>query len=403
MVGQFSLGLAIASPVLMFTNLHLRAVQATDARRSYSFVEYFRLRVVMTAAALTVIAIIAWCEHYEGQTTAIILIVALAKGIETLSDIHYGLFQLNDRLDQTSRSMMLRGASSLIALGAGLYFTHNLFLGCVGVVVVWLADLLLFDWQHARRLLEHSEKAVGSVITVLFSTGNVRQFQRQWHLMRLALPLGIVTTLASINVNMPRYFIEAKLGEHQLGIFSALVYATVGVTLVSDSLGNCAIPCMSRLYAEGRIAEFRAVLLKLSAGGSALGLIGVAVALLAGKTLLSAFYSPEYSAVAQIFTVLMFAAAINCLAGMLISGILSARYFRLQVPLFLIVAAASALACYRLVPLMGLKGGAIAMVVGAIVRLILAASVALFLFFVAANRLQGPVRSDVIDQWSLSL
>ena len=28
MIGQFSLGLAIATPVLMFTNLHLRAVQA---------------------------------------------------------------------------------------------------------------------------------------------------------------------------------------------------------------------------------------------------------------------------------------------------------------------------------------------------------------------------------------
>ena len=35
MIGQFSLGLAIATPVLMFTNLHLRAVQATDARRLY--------------------------------------------------------------------------------------------------------------------------------------------------------------------------------------------------------------------------------------------------------------------------------------------------------------------------------------------------------------------------------
>ena len=37
-------GLAIATPVLMFTNLHLRAVQATDARRLSSFGEYLRLR-----------------------------------------------------------------------------------------------------------------------------------------------------------------------------------------------------------------------------------------------------------------------------------------------------------------------------------------------------------------------
>src|SRR4029077_9799987 len=48
MVGQFALGLAIATPVLMFTNLHLRAVQATDARRLCSFAEYLRLRACMT-------------------------------------------------------------------------------------------------------------------------------------------------------------------------------------------------------------------------------------------------------------------------------------------------------------------------------------------------------------------
>ena len=42
MIGQFSLGLAISTPVLMFTNLHLRAVQATDARRLSSFGEYMQ-------------------------------------------------------------------------------------------------------------------------------------------------------------------------------------------------------------------------------------------------------------------------------------------------------------------------------------------------------------------------
>ncbi len=37
MVGQFSLGLAIVTPVFMLSNLDLRAVQATDARRQFRF------------------------------------------------------------------------------------------------------------------------------------------------------------------------------------------------------------------------------------------------------------------------------------------------------------------------------------------------------------------------------
>ncbi len=54
----------------------------------------------MTAAALVIVAGLAWFGPYASTTRLIILAVAVAKGIETLSDVHYGLFQLNDRLDQ---------------------------------------------------------------------------------------------------------------------------------------------------------------------------------------------------------------------------------------------------------------------------------------------------------------
>ena len=401
MVGQFSLGLAIATPVLMFTNLHLRAVQATDARRLYSFTEYLQLRGVMTLGAIAMIAGIAWFERYERHTTMVILVVALGKGIETLSDIHYGLFQLNDRLDQTGISMMLRGAFSVAALSAGLYLTRDVFWGCAALALVWAAALLLFDVRRARRFVWHSENNwTGSWSPERHAQG----LQRQWNLMRLALPLGIVTTMASINLNMPRYFIEARMGEHQLGIFSALAYATVAMTLVSDSLGHCAIPRMSRLYAGGELAKFRSVLFQLSAIGCALGLAGLVVAKVMGTRLLTIFYSPEYAAGSRVFIVLMLATAIHCVAGMLTSGIMSARCFRVQVPMFALVVASTALACYRLVPTSGLTGGAEAMVIGAAVRLVLAAIVVGYLLSAHARRLaQELALQPRIDEWNASL
>ena len=153
MVGQFSLGLAIAAPVLMFTNLNLRAVQATDAQRTYSFGEYLRLRIAMTLAGLAVIAGIVLLGNYGRQTAMVILTVALAKGIETVSDVHYGLFQLNDRLDQSGRSMIIRGILSVAALSAGIYVTHNLLWGCAGMALVWLGALMFFDARQARRFV----------------------------------------------------------------------------------------------------------------------------------------------------------------------------------------------------------------------------------------------------------
>jgi O-antigen/teichoic acid export membrane protein len=405
MVGRFSLGLAIATPVLMFTNLHLRAVQATDARRLYSFAEYLQLRSVLTLAAVGVIAGIAWFEHYERQTTIVILAVALAKGIEALSDIHYGLFQLNDRLDQTGISMMLRGALSMVALSAGLYLTRQVFWGCVGLALAWLAALLFFDVRRGRRFETFSDKFLRNSISTDWRRPESRAdaFRRQWNLTRLALPLGIVTTMASINLNMPRYFIEARMGVHQLGMFSALAYATVAMTLVSDSLGHCAIPRMSRLYAEGQVAEFRSVLLQLSGIGCALGMAGLAAAQVMGTRLLTIFYSPEYAASSRVFVVLMLATAIHCVAGMLTSGIMSARYFLVQVPMFTLVAASTALACYRLVPASGLLGGAEATVIGAMVRLVLAAIVVGYLLLVHVKNGAGHPPQHRIDEWNPSL
>ena len=406
MIGQFSLGLAIATPVVMFTNLHLRAVQASDAKRLYSFGEYLQLRSFMTLGAIAVIGGIVCFEHYERQTTMVILAVALAKGIEALSDIHYGLFQLNDRLDQAGASMMLRGAFSVVALSAGLYLTRDIFWSCVGLALVWLGALLFFDFRRGRRFVTLSQNFQQpsnrkNSRRLEYRTKGLR---RHWNLMRLALPLGLVTTMASINLNMPRYFIESRLGEHQLGIFSALAYATVAITLVSDSLGQCAIPRMSRLYASGQLAEFRSALLQLSIIGGVLGLVGLAAASIIGTRLLTMFYSREYAAASRVFIVLMIATAIHCVAGVLTSGIMSARCFTIQVPIFALVMGSSAVACWRLVPTCGLAGGAMAMVIGAVVRLLLAGAVVSYLFLVHAKGVAGLQAPHTrVDEWNSAL
>jgi O-antigen/teichoic acid export membrane protein len=402
MIGQFSLGLAIATPVLMSTNLHLRAVQATDARRLYSFGAYLRLRTVMTLGGLAVITGIAWFGNYERQTAMVILAVAFAKGIETLSDIHYGLFQLNDRLDQIGRSMMLRGALSVLALSTGLYLTRNVFWGCVGLALVWLSALLLFDVRRGRRFAVGSESLaplLGQTIRGR-SSRQGKGFRRQLNLMRVALPLGIAMTMATINLNMPRYFIHARLGERQLGIFSAMAYATVAMILVSDSLGHCAIPRMSRLYTGGRLAEFESLLLRLLAAGGVLGLAGLAVAQVLGVRLLTIFYGREYAVHSRIFVVLILATAIHCVACMFTSAITSARCFRIQVPLYALVAGSNALACARWVPTAGLAGGAAAMVVAAVVHLVLGAAVVGGLLWAPAKRVACPQTTEsCMNDW----
>jgi O-antigen/teichoic acid export membrane protein len=375
MIGQFSLGLAIAAPVLMFTNLNLRAVQATDAKRTYSFGEYLELRIAMTLGGLGVIAGIVSVGNYGRQTAMVILIVALAKGIETVSDIHYGLFQLNDRLDQSGRSMIIRGILSVAALSTGIYVTHNLLWGCAGMALVWLATLMFFDARQGRRFVTGPQESGCPARDTSSLWRRLQRLARSWDLMRTALPLGFATTLAALNLNMPRYFIHAHLGERQLGIYSAIAYATVPMILVSDSLGYSVVPRLARLYAAARLAEYRALLLKMLAVGASLGVAGLAMARFLGVRLLALFFGSEYAAHSRTFQALILAASIYCVACMFTSAVTSARHFIIQAPIYMLVAASNAIACAIWVPAAGLAGGAAAMVLAATVHLVLGAAV----------------------------
>jgi O-antigen/teichoic acid export membrane protein len=386
MIGQFSLGLAIAAPVLMFTNLNLRAVQATDARRVHSFGDYLGLRLAMTLAGLGVIALIVLVGRYERQTALVILIVALAKGIETVSDIHYGLFQLNDRLDQSGRSMIIRGVLSVAALSAGLYLTHNVLWGCAGMALVWLMALLFFDARQGRRFVVEAGECDRPESLANPFLPWAQRLGRSWGLIRTALPLGIATTMAALNLNMPRYFIHTRLGERQLGIYSAMAYATVPMILVSDSLGHSVVPRLARFYAGARLGEYRALLFKMLAVGACLGFGGLAVARLLGAQLLSLFFGNEYAAHSGTFVVLILAAAIYCVACMFTSAVTSARRFMIQAPIYVLIAATNAAACAIWVPAAGLAGGAAAMVVAATVHLVLGATVVGYLLYAPVGR-----------------
>jgi O-antigen/teichoic acid export membrane protein len=271
------------------------------------------------------------------------------------------------------------------------------------LALVWLAALLLFDVPRGRRFVRAAAKA-GEPAEQVIQERPAQRYRRQWNLMCMALPLGISTTMAALNLNMPRYFIHSRLGERQLGIYSAMAYATVAMILVADSLGHCAIPPLSRLYSAGRLVEFRKLLLRMVAAGGGLGLAGLLVARVLGVRLLTLLYGREYAAHYQIFVVLILATAIHCVACMLTSAVTSARCFRVQVPLYALVVGSNAIACARWVPTGGLAGGAAAMAVAASMQLVLGAAVVAWLLRAPAKRASCPGTARAcVDDWEASI
>jgi O-antigen/teichoic acid export membrane protein len=393
-VGQFTLGLAVTAPVFMFTNLQLRGVQATDAKQQYQFSDYLNLRLLSTGLALAIIVLITLAVGYRWETQLVILIIAIAKAFESVSDIFYGLLQQYERMDRIAVSLMIRGPLSLILLGAGVYLTKNLLWGVIGLAVAWAIVLLTYD-VRSRNLVYSvaawKDKEHGFALDSQPSSSSMNQKSKdlnsRWSrghlktlgsLIWLSLPLGFVMMFNSLTGNIPQYMIERYLGERALGIFSAIAYLMVAGNLVVNALGQSATPRLAKYYATGNSKAFSKLLFQVLGIGVLLGTAVILVALIAGKPLLSILYHPEYAEYANLFVLLMIVAGVNYVSSFLGYGMTAIRYFRVQIPLFTLVATVSTLACLWLIPIYGLQGAAGAFLLAAIVQVAISSLVIMY-------------------------
>ncbi len=293
---------------------------------------------------------VLWSSGYGMHTAAVILIVGIAKAFESISEIVHGLWQQHERMDLIARSLVLKGVLSLGVVALAVYFTGDLLAGACGLALVWALMLLFYDARWAANV-----------------SGLSQPLRLRWRprtlgaLAWLALPAGVVMALVSFNINLPRYFIEHHLGTAQLGIFAAMAYPMVAGGTVVGALGQSATPRLSQYYASGERRAFLSLLLKLVGLASAVGLAAVLVIALAGRPILLLLYRPEYAEHVTAFLLLAIATALGFVASILGYAMTAARYFRAQLPVFVLTTAVTAAACALLVPRQHLPGAALAM------------------------------------------
>jgi O-antigen/teichoic acid export membrane protein len=363
-VGRFALGLAVTGPIIIFSQLQLRGVQATDAKGEYDFGHYLALRLVTTGLALLAIAAVAGWGGYGRSTVFVILAVGLSKAIESITDVVYGLLQRHERMDRIARSRIIKGTLSIVVMGGVVWFSGNLFFGVLGLAATWGIVMLTYDLRNARLTLR--EQGIGGAEGNLARPSLMPVFdaRKLVHLAWLALPLGFVMTLLSLRSNLPRYFIEKNWGEASLGIFAALAYLIlVGDTLVS-AMGQSVVSRLAQYYAGGEIRKYRRLLLQLIGMGALIGCVGVAIAGLGGRPILSILYRPEYAEHHQVLTALMFVGGVMYVSSALNYGMMAARCFKSLLPIALAVAGLTGAGALLWIPDHGLMGAVAALAVG---------------------------------------
>jgi O-antigen/teichoic acid export membrane protein len=347
-VGQYALALAVASPVVLFSNLQLRAILASDATRRHHFSEYWRLRMLTAPFACAVVAIIAFCGSFGFDTAVVIAIAAAAKSIETFSDLCYGACQRNQRLDLVGKSLVMKGIASVLALGVLTWATQSVAIGVAGIGAVWLGLLLGYDLPHVRR----GDAAVGWPNRPEDSGGWITQKQ----LIALGLPLGISISLLSLSVALPSILVERYLGEHEVGIFAAFSgLAWAGIPLI-NAIGQTALPKLGEFYCRQDRHRLRRVVAALAVAGAGLGIAGIVAAQFAGSSIVTLVYGSEYAKRADVLMWLLAAAAALFAARFIGDALTAMRCNKIQLTSQAFVALVVLVGGWAVLPQAGLAG-----------------------------------------------
>jgi O-antigen/teichoic acid export membrane protein len=361
-VGQFALALATTAPIILFANMGLRRVYATDATSMFRFGDYVGLRLVTNVAAMGLVTLVVWTAGYSPRTVWVVLAMGLAKAVEALSDILYGLFQKRGRIDLEARSMILRGPLALAGFAAGFLATHDVVWAVIGMGAGWLAVLFLHDWPKALQFAETSRSDNGSA--------------RSWAILaRVALPLGLVALLASLKTSIPCLVIAKHMGEGALGLFAALAYFHAASNRIVSALGEAATARLATRHAGGDHEEFMSLVARMLGVALAVGVAGLGIALVAGGPLIGLFYGAPYASASGVLAVIMAAACAANLQTVLDYAMTAARLLRIQPYLYGAGVVALFLLCAALIPSGGLRGAAVALGVASVFEMAASACV----------------------------
>ena len=355
-VRLFAIALATTTPIILFSNLGLRRVLASDASCTHPFADYFTLRLVTNFVALGAIAVFILAQGHGSEAVWATLAMGAAKMIESTSDIVHGYFQERRRIDLSSKATIGRGILSLVAFAATFLLTKQVFWAIFAMGASWAAILVFFEWPRAAGFLKEAGQPV--------SAGTVRQTASAggWlRLARTATPLGIVALLLALKGSIPIWVIDHALDETAVAVFAAIIYFHHGINRVVSSLGEAASARMGALHAAGDRAGLSRLLTRMLGVSLAVSGIAFTVALVAGGMLVRLFYGPMDAGRGGLLVAVLAAATVANLQTVFDYAMVAVRKIAIQPYLYGAAAVLLFVLCAILVPRMGLYGAVLAL------------------------------------------
>lgn len=385
-LGRYALGLAVATPVIVLANLHLRGVYVVDVRERWRFEDYLGLRALTIPAALLVTGSICLATGWPWQTAAVVMLLGVVRASGSAADILYARAQRAETMASIGVSRAIRGVLWIGLLALGMAFADEvvaLALSAVALAVFTLVyDLPKAAAIHRREAGDGGEGEDGGAASRWLRPRF--EPERLTTLAWTALPMGLAAGLLGLTGNVPAYVLEHTHGVEEVGYFAAVFSVIQASGVLNMALGNAAVPRLAKLSVEDP-GGFWVLLAKLLAVVAVLNGLGVVATLVAGELYLRLAYTDAYVAYLPELIWTAVAAVVVGLANLLSQTLTALSRFWTQLIINAAALVFSIVVAVVLIPDRGVEGAVWALLALAGFR---------FVLYLVVNVFVGPRASE---------
>ena len=277
--GIFSFAHSNANLMFFIGEFGCRRFQASDVKEKYSPGEYYGYRTL--SCALMVLALIIFCANayvgggYTVSKALTIFFVGMCLVVQAVSDGHEANMQQKGRLDIAAKGAFMRTASLIVAYFIGIFLTKSLVVSSILAFSLasftFLSTTFRFSKDFGSRKPIYNAKSIKTLFIAV-------------------LPIFLTLFLNNYIGNAPKYAIDSALGDQIQAIYGFLFMPTYAISVACGFIFNPIIVKYSTLWADGKVSEFRRLVVRQMILISGLTVVAFIGAYLLGIPVLSAIF-----------------------------------------------------------------------------------------------------------------
>lgn len=249
--GVFTIAFAIGNLMLTIGKYGIRQYQVSDVEEKYSFKEYFIFRIITTFAMIAVSLIYVGYNYFIGQYNAdkcaVVILICLAKAIDSLEDVIHGMLQQYMRLDVAAKILSIRQFIYILLYMLIYGISGNLIITSVAALGISVILFIVFNVAALNGIKTHKK------------TVDIKNIGRMFC---ECLPLFIGSYLIMYISNAPKYAIDKVLSSEAQACFTYIFMPVFVISLISQFVYQPVIGEMAVLWHEKKLDRMKGLIFR---------------------------------------------------------------------------------------------------------------------------------------------